>query len=179
MEQNYVQFFTASILKWKPLLLNNDYKEIIIRSLEFLTINKRVKVFGFVIMPNHIHLLWQVSRPHELRNVQRDFMKYCSQQIQKDLRTNDPLIHKEYEVNLKDRKFQIWQRNPLSVDLFSRKVIEQRLDYIHNNPVQGKWMLSTDPSDYRYSSVRFYEEENHEFTLLFFYIRWNTLKTNC
>lgn len=170
MEQNYVQFFTASILKWKSLLLNNEYKAIIIESLEFLTINKRVKVFGFVIMPNHIHLLWQVSHPHKLKNVQRDFLKYCSQQIQKDLRTNNVSLYKEFEVNLKDRKFQIWQRNPLSIDLYSRKVIEQKLDYIHNNPVQGKWMLSNDPLGYEYSSVRFYEEGNHQFTFLSHYM---------
>ena len=148
MVQNYIQFFTASILKWKPLLLNNEYKEIIIRSLDFLTKNKRVKVYAFVIMPNHIHILWQVLQPHELKNVQRDFLKYCSQHIQKDLRTNNPSLHKEFEVNLKDRRFQVWQRNPLSIDLLSRKVIEQKLDYIHNNPVQGKWMLSNDPLEY-------------------------------
>jgi REP-associated tyrosine transposase len=172
MEQNYVQFFTASVLKWKPLLLNDRYKEIIIQSLEFLTTNKRVKVFGFVIMPNHIHLLWQIAHQHKLKNVQRDFLKYCSQQIQKDLRTNDTMLHNEFEVNLKDRKFQIWQRNPLNVDLFSRKVIEQKLDYIHNNPVQGKWMLSQDPFGYEYSSVRFYEAGEDNFSFLSHYMEY-------
>ena len=117
-------------------------------------------------------MLWQVSHPHELRNVPRDFLKYCSQQIQKDLRINDVLLHKEFEINLKDRKHQIWQHSPLSIDLYSRKVIEQKLDYIHNNPVQGKWMLSKDPTGYKYSSIRFYEKGNHKFTFLSHYMEY-------
>ncbi len=123
MEPNYVQFFTATILKWKTLLFNNSYKEIILDSLSFLVTNGRVKVYGFVIMPNHIHLIWQVREEHKLENVQRDFLKFTSQQIQKDLRTNRPDRHKAFEVNLKERKYQIWQRKPLSIDLVVQTLV--------------------------------------------------------
>ena len=81
-------------------------------------------------------------------------------------------VGEEHQQRRKDRKYQVWQRNPLSVDLFSREVIEQKLDYIHNNPVQGKWMLSTDPTGYKYSSVRFYEEDSQEFTFLSHYMEY-------
>ena len=172
MEEHYVQFFTASILKWKPLLLKEKYKAIIVQSLNFLVENKRVKVYGFVVMPNHIHLIWKVGKGHELKNVQRDFMKFISQQILKDLRTNHAETHQGFKVNLKDRQYQIWQRNPLSVDLFSRKVIEQKLDYVHNNPVQGKWLLSLDPISYKYSSASFYEEADTHFTFLSHYMEY-------
>lgn len=50
-------FFTASILDWKQLLKPDKYKNILIESLQFLVDNKRVKVYGFVIMPNHTHFL--------------------------------------------------------------------------------------------------------------------------
>ena len=60
-------------------------------------------------------------------------------------------------VNKTDRSYQIWQRNPLSIQLYSREVIEQKLDYIHQNPINGKWKLCDDYLDYKYSSVRFYE----------------------
>ncbi|MDR6563262.1 MULTISPECIES: hypothetical protein [unclassified Arcicella] len=55
MNHHYTQFFTATILSWKPLLKPDKYKQIIIDSLKFLVENHRVKVYGFVIMPNHIH----------------------------------------------------------------------------------------------------------------------------
>ena len=170
MESHYVQFFTATVLKWKPLFFNDSYKSIIIGSLKFLAEAKRVKIYGFVIMPNHIHIIWQVQKEHKLKNVQRDFMKFTSQQIQKDLRTNNPSLHQEFEVNLKDRKYQIWQRNPLSIDLYSREVIEQKLDYIHNNPVQGKWMLTDEPANYLYSSSSYYEREECRFPFLTHYM---------
>jgi putative transposase len=54
------QFFTATILEWKKLLKPEKYKDIILRSLQFPVENKRVKVNGFVIMDNHIHLIWQM-----------------------------------------------------------------------------------------------------------------------
>ena len=172
MEPNYVQFFTATILKWKTLLFNNDYKQIILDSLSFLVEKRRVKVYAFVIMPNHIHIIWQICEEHKLENVQRDFLKFTSQQIQKDLLANNPNLHKEYEVNLKDRKYQIWKRKPLSIDLYSREVIEQKLDYIHHNPVQGKWMLADDYVQYPYSSASFYEEDDHRFSFLSHYMEY-------
>ena len=59
MPTEYAQFFTAIILEWKHLLKPDKYKDIIIDSLRFLAKNKRVVVYGFVIMPNHIHLIRQ------------------------------------------------------------------------------------------------------------------------
>ena len=62
-----------------------------------------------------------------------------------------------FKVNLKDRKYQFWERNPLSVDLYSRKIVYQKLKYIHSNPLQDKWQLSEKLEDYWFSSYRFYE----------------------
>ena len=172
MHSNYAQFFTASILRWKPLLLGAKYKTIIIGSLRFLVDNRRVKIYAFVIMPNHIHLIWKILEGHKREDVQRDFLRFTSQQIQKDLRNNDAQLHHQFEVNLKDRKYQIWQRNALSIDLYSPSVLEQKLDYIHNNPVQGKWMLSDDPVSYEYSSASFYEKEDQRYSFLTHYMEY-------
>ncbi|GAB3815663.1 hypothetical protein GCM10028895_10070 [Pontibacter rugosus] len=72
-EQQYMAFFTATILEWKHLLKPDKYKDIILNSLRFLVENKRVKIHGFVLMPNHIHLLWKMEEPHKREDVQRDF----------------------------------------------------------------------------------------------------------
>ena len=172
MEVQPIQFFTATVLKWIPILNNDVYKDIIINSLSFLVKNKRVKVYGFVIMPNHIHLIWQVQEGYELKNVQRDFLRFTSQQIQKDLRTNHPKTQRRLEVNLKDRKYQLWQRNPLSIDLFSREMIEQKLEYIHHNPVQAKWQLVDDFVNYTFSSASYYEEDDTSFDFLSHYMEY-------
>ena len=81
LPQHYVQFFTATILKWKHLLEQDKYKQLILDSLQFLVVNGRVKVYGFVIMINHIHLIWHIQPGQKRENVQRDFLKYTAQQI--------------------------------------------------------------------------------------------------
>ena len=77
----YPQFFTATILEWNCLLAKDAYKDIIISSLKFLVDNSRVIIYGFVIMPNHIHLIWQIQDKHQKASVQQSFLKYTAQQI--------------------------------------------------------------------------------------------------
>jgi len=85
-------FFTATILEWKRLLKPDKYKDIIISSFEFLVKNKRVQVNAFVIMDNHIHLIWQMMEGIKPESVQRDFMKYTAQKIKQDLIKNHPAV---------------------------------------------------------------------------------------
>jgi putative transposase len=153
---NHIQFFTATILEWKHLLKQDRYKQVIIESLSFLVAEKRVIVYAFVIMPNHIHLIWRITEDHKRENVQRDFLKFTAQKIKFDLQAHHPNVLERFEVNAKDRKYQIWERNPLSIDIYSREVLLQKLNYIHNNPIQEKWQLSVTPEAYKFSSASYY-----------------------
>lgn len=69
----YPQFFTATNLEWKKLLRPDKYKDIIINSFRFLVENKRIKLYAFVIMPNHLHFIWQMQPLIHPSDVQRDF----------------------------------------------------------------------------------------------------------
>ncbi len=151
----YPQFFTATNLEWKRLLKPNKYKDIVISSMKFLVKNKRARIFSFVIMENHIHLLWQTLPGHASEAVQRDFLKYTAQRIKKDLQENYPRVLSYFRVNAKDREYQFWERNALSVELRSRKVFLQKSRYIHENPVRAG--ICKLPEEYRYSSALFYE----------------------
>src|SRR5581483_1086268 len=59
MELGELYFYTATILNWKPLLQTVEFKQIILDSLVHFVENDKIKVYGFVIMPNHIHLIWE------------------------------------------------------------------------------------------------------------------------
>jgi REP element-mobilizing transposase RayT len=166
----YPQFFTATILDWKPLLKEDKYKDIIVSSLRFLVDNKRVKVFSFVIMPNHLHIIWQIQPGHEREEVQRDFLKYTAQKIRFDLMDNNPELLKEFEVVATDRKYQFWERNTLSIDLYSRDTLIQKLQYTHRNPVHERWTLSSVPEGYHYSSALFYETGVDNWNFLTHYV---------
>jgi putative transposase len=69
----YPQFFTAGIKGWYKLLQDDKYKDIIISSLRFLVEDKRIKLYAFVIMSDHIHLIWQMQALIHPEHVQRDF----------------------------------------------------------------------------------------------------------
>ncbi|RYZ97935.1 MAG: hypothetical protein EOP47_20575 [Sphingobacteriaceae bacterium] len=86
-----------------------------------------------------------------------------------ELAKTNPNQLENFRVNAKDREFQIWERNSLSVDLWSQPVFEQKLDYIHNNPIQEKWQLAQYPEDYKYSSAKYYYTGIDEFGLLAHY----------
>jgi REP element-mobilizing transposase RayT len=163
-QEEYVQFFTATILEWKDLLKQDKYKQIILNSLKFLVEQKRVKVYGFVIMINHIHIIWHIQPGHKRENIQRDFLKYTAQQIKSDLEKHHPKVLPSFLVNAKDRQYQIWERNPLSIDIWSREVLWQKLQYMHQNPVRAgvcQW-----PQEYYWSSALFYQTGTNNFEWL-------------
>ena len=117
-----IHFFTATILDWKYLLEETVCKQIILESLSFLTKQKRVRIFGFVLMNIHIHLLWRIQDGHLREDVQRDFLRFTGQQILKELRNNNQDLLLEFFVGLKDRKYQLWKRNSLSTELWNESV---------------------------------------------------------
>ena len=159
-------FFTATVLNWKHILNPDKYKNIIIESFKFLVNKNRVRIFAFVIMPNHYHTVWRINENLEKSDFQRDSMKFTGQTILRDLKSYHKEIHNSMYVGAKDRKYQFWERNPLSVPLYSQKVVEQKINYIHGNPIKPKWNLAAEPQDYKYSSAGFYYTGKDEFGFL-------------
>ena len=152
--KHHPDFTTITCLKWNPILEDDRHKEIIINSLRFLTKESRAVIYGFVIMMNHFHLIWQIMGEHDRGDVQRDFLKFTGQQILKNFRNENSLKLKDLFVQAKDRKYQVWERNSLSIPLWTPKVLLQKLEYIHNNPIRAG--LCKESEDYKYSSARFY-----------------------
>jgi len=158
------QFYTATILDWKYLLDSDFNKNIIINSLQYLTKSKIVKVYAFVIMSNHIHLIWQPMHPYTPQKLQHIFLKYTAQQMKFGLISSGSIFLKKFRVNLKDREYQFWKRNSLSIEIFSEKVFLQKLNYIHQNPVRARMVYNS--IDYYFSSANFYENNIDPFGIL-------------
>jgi REP element-mobilizing transposase RayT len=151
----YPQFFTATIRDWKKLLEPDKYKNIVIISLRFLVEDKRIKVYSFVIMPNHIRLIWQMQPLNHQQHVQRDFLKYTAQKIKADLQKNHPAALDHFYADANDRYYQFWKTRSLSIELRTHPVYLQKLQYIHWNPVVAG--ICKLPEEYKYSSALFYE----------------------
>ena len=114
-----------------------------------------------------MHIIWQAEDNHIINDVQHSFLKFTAQIMLKELRNHHTKVLKLFKVNAADRKYQIWERNALPVSLFSKPVFEQKLDYIHNNPVKAN--LVTAPEDYTYSSAAFYINSNDKWPFLSHY----------
>ena len=161
-----IYFTTATIYRWLPLLQEDKYKDILISSLKFLTDHNRLYVFAYVIMSNHLHIIWSEKTSSTKESAKASFFKYTSRQFLNKLKGEEPGFLQKFLVNKKDRMHQFWKRNSLDIEIFSEKIFEQKMNYIHNNPLQSQWQLVDDAVDYSYSSAKFYEEGIDEFGIL-------------
>jgi putative transposase len=162
-----VQFFTAVCFDWIKLLDSEKAKQIVVEALRFRVKNGQVKICAFVVMPNHIHLIWRVQNGFKLEEVQRDFLKFTAREILLLIRNErGERGLEELFVGLKDRKYQVWKRNSMSIDLIHDWFFKQKFEYLHANPCQPHWQLCVRPEDYYYSSARFYEECVEDFDFL-------------
>lgn len=161
-----IYFWTATINKWQHLLAKDQYKEVIIDSLHYLSDLGKLDVFAFIIMPNHIHLIWRIKEPNGKESPQGSFLKYTAHTFKKMLRAEQKDKLLLYKVEAENKKFEFWQRDSLAIPLFTHKVAMQKLNYLHNNPLKQHWNLVKDPCDYKYSSARYYELNEKNFPFL-------------
>ncbi len=159
-------FWTATINNWYKLLEEDVLKEIIISSLQYLVHNKKIEVYAFVIMPNHVHFIWQLMQMNGKEKPHTSFLKYTAHKFENYLRLNRPDLLKLYSADAANKEHEFWQRDSLAFELLKKQTIQQKLDYIHYNPVMKKWELCKEPSDYYYSSAIFYEKGIDNFNFI-------------
>jgi len=149
-----IEFFTATCLNWQPLLKQEKHKEIVMDSLKFLVAENRIWLYGYVIMINHVHMLWRKQDAWVDKSVQQQFLKFTAQQIKFNLIKHYPQELVKYKSTQADRQYHFWERRPYKATMFTRQIVEQKLDYMHDNPVKAG--LCELPEDYEYSSARYY-----------------------
>ena len=128
-----IYFWTATINDWKNLLEKDEYKDVIIDSLQYLTDQGKIDVFAFIIMPNHLHLIWRINEPNGKESPQGSFLKYTAHMFKKMLKQEGIGKLSAYKVEAENKKFEFWQRDSLAIPLFTREVALQKLNYLHDN----------------------------------------------
>jgi putative transposase len=166
MAFNECYFYTDTINDFKHLLENDDLKMIIVNSWKTLIERKLVEIFGYVIMPNHIHLLWNTLGKNGKESPAGSFAKFTGHQFKQYFLMKNPCNLQLFASDKSDRRYQFWKRDPLAIPISSEDIFCQKLDYIHQNPVQEKWQLVKSPEDYRWSSAQFYKNGTDEFGIL-------------
>ncbi len=159
-----IYFLSFSVVEWVDVFSRRVYKDVLIESLKYCQEHKGLKVYSWVIMSNHVHLIVS-SEKGDLSGTIRDFKKYTSIKIIKLIEGNKKesrrewmlKIFKEYgAANSQNKNYQFWRQNNQPKELLrdANSFAEQKMNYIHNNPVVAGIVENSE--EYLYSSARDY-----------------------
>jgi len=156
-------FCTFTCLKWLPLIEVTDLYDNIYDWMNM--VNRTHKVTGFVIMPNHVHVLLHISVDgHTVNSVLANGKRFLAYEIVKRLRdTNQGNLLNVLKANVspeehaRKKKHRVFEPSSDIKLCYTEKFVIQKLEYIHANPIKGKWNLAESPVDYPHSSASFYE----------------------
>ncbi len=158
-----LHFITFATVEWVDALSRPLYKDIVIESLKYCTEHKGMILYAYVIMSNHIHLIASAKEGYNLSDIVRDFKKHTSKSILKEIENNRQESRKKWmlwlfraagESNKNNTKYQLWRQDNRPIELSTNEMIDQRLDYIHNNPVAER--IVDEAEHYVYSSASNY-----------------------
>ncbi|WP_181307567.1 transposase [Rufibacter sp. XAAS-G3-1] len=158
-------FVTFSVVFWLDVFIRARYKEMVVKSLWFCCQHKGLQVHAWCLMSSHLHIIISARDPAttNLSDVLRDFKKYTAQQIIREIESSSLESRKEWlldkfvfaaKSNSRNTNYQFWQQNYHASELCSNTFIDQKLQYIHENPVKEGWV--EEPEHYLYSSARDY-----------------------
>ena len=153
-------FITFATVEWVDVFTRRQYKDILVESLKHCQEKKGLLLYAWVIMSNHVHLVAAAAEGHALPDILRDLKKYTSSQILKTIAENHQESRKDWmlsifakagKANANNTHYQFWRQDNRPVLLGSAAVCDQKLDYLHNNPVVEGYVEQAE--DYLYSSA--------------------------
>ncbi|MCJ8211703.1 transposase [Mucilaginibacter sp. RS28] len=151
-------FITLTVVGWIDIFTRDVYCRQIIESLDYCRKNKGLKIYAYCIMSSHIHLIISHDES-KLPSVLRDFKSFTAKRIlelvndvQESRREWLLYLFRYFANNKKQNSEHVfWQKTSYSIELITPLVFDQKLDYIHHNPVKA--MVVSEATSYVYSSA--------------------------
>ena len=151
-ETHQAHFITATIVEWLPVFSSAACCDILVRSLEFSREKKGLQIYGWVILDNHFHAILKAPELSETLRALKSFTAgQILQQVEQEGR--DWLLNQltYYRAAHKSTAHQVWQEGSHPQAIMTDEMMEQKLEYLHNNPVKRGLVAS--PEHWRYSSA--------------------------
>jgi putative transposase len=163
--QQKLHFVTFTVIDWIDIFIRDEYRTIVIDSIKYCQANKGLEVYAYCIMTSHIHLIIGTAGQHNLESIIRDLKSFTSRHIRKALENKSQVLESRREwvlrrmynagiYNSNNKDFQFWQQHSHPLELNSNEMIDQKLEYIHLNPVAAGFVDI--PEAWLYSSARDY-----------------------
>ncbi len=156
-------FITFAVVDWIDVFTRKAYKDIIVGSLAYCQANKGLKIHGWCLMSNHIHLIVSAREGFNLSDILRDFKKFTAYSILNDLQSNTKesrrkwmlwMFRKAGSKNSNNTKYQFWRQDNRPMEIKNNLFYSQKMKYTHYNPVKAGFCKR--PQDYPYSSAQWY-----------------------
>ena len=172
-DQEGLYFVTFTIVHWLDVFVRDDYKQIFVDSLNYCQDKKGLEVYAWVIMTSHVHLILRSNG--NLSDTIRDMKSHTSLALRKCIQDNPRESRKEFllwmfertaKKNKRNTKYQVWQQHNHPIELSTKEMVDQRLNYIHNNPVEAGFVLEAE--SWHWGSARDYIKEEKGYVDLCF-----------
>ncbi|MRX47909.1 REP-associated tyrosine transposase [Pedobacter puniceum] len=161
-----IYFVPFAVVGWIDVFTRQVYRDLFLESLVYCRKEKNLNIHAWVVMSNHVHLIMSSRTGGKLADIMRDLKKYTAYKILKEIKESTTESRKEWMLflfakagkeNSNNTNYQFWRQDnhPIELD-FHSNMFEQRLDYIHNNPVEAG--IVEHAADYVYSSAKDYQE---------------------
>ena len=161
-DQNALYFLTFTVTDWVDVFTRLSYRNIIADALTYCRQNKGLKLYAWCLMTNHMHLVCTVDPPFSMSDFIRDYKKFTAKAILAEIE-NSPESRREWMLyrfeyagryDKRIKKYRFWQDKSHPIELYNNKMINDRINYIHQNPVRTGLVAAAE--DYLFSSARNY-----------------------
>ncbi len=161
--QQGLHFITFAVVEWVDVFTRKDYREILLESLDYCCKEKGLRLFAWVIMSNHVHFIVAAKEGFSLSDILRDYKKFTSVKVLEAIKNNTQESRRDWMLatfkkrgreNSRNSTNQFWRQDNRPIELTDNHMIDQRINYIHNNPVEAE--IVENAEDYLYSSAKDY-----------------------
>lgn len=162
LDQSKPYFVSFSVINWIDVFIRPNYNDILIESLKYCQSNKGLIIYAWCIMPNHLHLIIGTNK-NTMQDILRDFKSFTSRRLREEINSYPKESRKKWMTwmmaraglnNCNNENWQFWQQHNHPIELFSTKVFNQKLEYLHFNPVKAGFVEQ--PKHWNYSSAKDY-----------------------
>ena len=167
MNSEGAYFVSFAVVNWIDVFTRLEYFQIVVNSLNYCRKNKGMIIFGYCIMPSHVHLIFR-SSTEDPSGLMRDFKGFTSKQLLQSIADHTEESRRAWMMEMfkgagskrsNVQHYQFWQQDNHPIEIWSLKVFEQKLRYDHENPVEAGFVLES--TDWKYSSARNYALDDH------------------
>ena len=155
-EPTYPHFITLTVLHWIPLFTNPQSVEILLESFKFLQKEDNLKIYSYVILENHLHLL---ASSDDIAKTIKKFKSFTAKKLlellkEKNISTILEQLFFYKKAHKRETTYQVWQEGMQPKLIQNEKMMLQKMEYLHSNPVKRGYVDSAE--HWRYSSARDY-----------------------